>query len=227
MTRLDLDAQERARAMLEAGPHRAEVEWTSTGGGHWLAPAPVGVCAGSTQRVCRLSTRFRPKHPLVGPLFLAVMAVVHSGDAQGTPDSPKVRRGEEATERADLSPADGPGGGTSLTSATPAVPPAPSDRAPDGKARIDVNVAGVDELLRLPGIGPRKAAAIVALRDKRRVTRPTQLLLVKGVGRKTLEKMLPYLSFPKTGDGRRARERAMRSERNEARNAGNREGGAP
>jgi competence protein ComEA len=61
---------------------------------------------------------------------------------------------------------------------------------------VDLNLATLEELQRLPGIGPRKAEAIVALRKKRPFTRVTQLLEVKGVGRKTLERLKPWVRVP-------------------------------
>jgi competence protein ComEA len=56
---------------------------------------------------------------------------------------------------------------------------------------VDLNQAGIDELCTLPGIGRKKAEAIVALRDRRPLTRVTQLLQVKGIGHKTLQKLKP------------------------------------
>lgn len=58
---------------------------------------------------------------------------------------------------------------------------------------LDLNRATLAELQHLPGIGPRKAEAIVELRKKRPFTRVTQLLEVKGVGRKTLERLKPWV----------------------------------
>lgn len=58
---------------------------------------------------------------------------------------------------------------------------------------VDLNRATLEELQHLPGIGPRKAEAIVELRKKRPFTRVTQLLEVKGVGRKTLERLKPWV----------------------------------
>lgn len=51
--------------------------------------------------------------------------------------------------------------------------------------RININEAGVDELVRLPGIGPSRAEAIIAEREKRRFRRIEDILRVPGIGRKT------------------------------------------
>ena len=74
-----------------------------------------------------------------------------------------------------------------------AAPQGVDDRKVDTKVVVDVNTASADELCTLPGIGPKKALAIIALRQKKPFTRLTQLLQVKGIGPKTLEKLKPYL----------------------------------
>jgi competence protein ComEA len=65
------------------------------------------------------------------------------------------------------------------------------DAEPVAGPVVDLNQAGIDELCTLPGIGRKKAEAIVALRDRRPLTRVTQLLQVKGIGHKTLQKLKP------------------------------------
>lgn len=81
----------------------------------------------------------------------------------------------------DPSPADAPpnaGGGSGIT--------------PDGK--VVLNVASADELTKLPGVGAKRAQAIVALRAKlKRFKSPTDLLRVKGIGPRGLQRMLPHL----------------------------------
>jgi competence protein ComEA len=62
----------------------------------------------------------------------------------------------------------------------------------DGK--VILNLAGVEDLRHLPGIGPKRAEQIVALRDKlKRFRRFTDLLRVRGIGPKRLQKILPKL----------------------------------
>src|SRR5262245_38906619 len=66
--------------------------------------------------------------------------------------------------------------------------------------RIDPNVATLEELEGLPGIGPARAAAIVAQRRERgRFRRLEDLLEVPGIGDKTLERLRPYLVPPREG----------------------------
>ncbi len=63
----------------------------------------------------------------------------------------------------------------------------------EGAVRVELNSASVSELCTLPGIGPKKAEAIVAFRERRPFTRVTQLMLVKGIGRRTLERLRPLV----------------------------------
>lgn len=81
-------------------------------------------------------------------------------------------------------------------SAVVPVPDAGAPRSPaltaDGK--VILNLATVDDLRNLPGIGPKRAEKIVALRDKlKRFRRFTDLLRVKGIGPKRLKQLLPKL----------------------------------
>ena len=78
--------------------------------------------------------------------------------------------------------------GESIPSTTNAPPPAGnadarSSRLPSPSAPIDLNTASVDDLDRLPGIGPATAAAIVAHRDKHgRFANVDELSDVPGIG---------------------------------------------
>ncbi len=64
-------------------------------------------------------------------------------------------------------------------------PPAEQAPTPSNDTRININTAEPDELVRLPGIGPTRAQAIVAARQKRRFRRIEDILRVPGIGRKT------------------------------------------
>jgi competence protein ComEA len=48
--------------------------------------------------------------------------------------------------------------------------------------RIDLNRAGTAELMRLPGVGEKRAAAIVATRSRQPFRKPEDVLAVKGIG---------------------------------------------
>jgi competence protein ComEA len=55
--------------------------------------------------------------------------------------------------------------------------------------RLDLNRATVSELMRLPGLGEKKAQAIVALRQKQPFRRVEDVLAVKGLGPAWLAKV--------------------------------------
>ncbi len=62
--------------------------------------------------------------------------------------------------------------------------------------KIDVNTAGRDKLIQLPGIGPKKAEAIEKyLKDNGNLKSIEELLNVKGIGPKLLEKITPYVTI--------------------------------
>jgi competence protein ComEA len=81
--------------------------------------------------------------------------------------------------------------GNAGTSATVVTPPVP---APEG--RINVNTASAAELMDLPGIGGKKAEAIIEYRKSHgNFSSLADLGNVKGIGDKMLEKLKPMVSF--------------------------------
>ena len=92
----------------------------------------------------------------------------------------------------------------SETAADPRAAPAASRTHARGApvGRIDVNRASAAELTRLPGIGPKLAARIVAERDRAGAyASPEALLRVPGIGPKTLARIQAYLAFPGAAGG--------------------------
>lgn len=80
----------------------------------------------------------------------------------------------------------------------PPAPPPPASSGPRGRATPDtpvhLNEADETELRRLPGVGAKRAEAILALRQRLgRFKRIEELLRVKGVGRATLRKWRPLV----------------------------------
>lgn len=75
----------------------------------------------------------------------------------------------------------------------PAATVAAAEVAP-GEGKVNINTATVDQLIRLPGIGPTKAGAIAAYRSKHAFARIDDLDHVKGFGRKTMARLRPYLT---------------------------------
>jgi len=62
--------------------------------------------------------------------------------------------------------------------------------------KINVNTAGLDELLELPGIGEVKASEMIKLREQKGpFKKPEDLLQVPGIGPKTLEKIKDMIAF--------------------------------
>ena len=72
--------------------------------------------------------------------------------------------------------------------------PALAAKKPLGSGdRIDIARATVAELMRLPNVGRRKAEAIVAQRSRSPYHRVEDLLSVKGISQKWLDKQRPHL----------------------------------
>ena len=60
--------------------------------------------------------------------------------------------------------------------------PARAEKKPLGPGeRVDLNGATAAELMRLPGVGKKRAEAIVATRDKRPFRKPEEVTRVKGL----------------------------------------------
>ncbi|WP_209858294.1 ComEA family DNA-binding protein [Paenibacillus shirakamiensis] len=62
--------------------------------------------------------------------------------------------------------------------------------------KIHINSATVQDLMNIPGIGAKKAAAILAYREQHGAFKSiNELTEVKGIGNKMLEKMRPYIGL--------------------------------
>lgn len=69
-----------------------------------------------------------------------------------------------------------------------------SSTAPSTPGVVNINTATAAQLETLPGIGEVKAQAIIAYRETYGPFRSVdELTLVKGIGEKTLQKLLPYI----------------------------------
>lgn len=68
-------------------------------------------------------------------------------------------------------------------------------RCAELSGKLDLNLAEWYELAQLPGIGESLARRIVEYREKaERPLRVRDLIAVKGIGRRTLERISPYLN---------------------------------
>jgi len=81
--------------------------------------------------------------------------------------------------------------------AKPAAKSAPAQSAASAPtAPVNVNSANVDDLVRLPGIGPARAQAIVEMRTKLGGFKKLEdLMRVKGIGRATFRKLEPLMKL--------------------------------
>jgi competence protein ComEA len=62
-----------------------------------------------------------------------------------------------------------------------------------GDPPLNLNTATLDDLTRLPGVGPVTAQHIITARTERAFATVDDLRRVKGIGPKTLEKLKPFL----------------------------------
>jgi competence protein ComEA len=87
----------------------------------------------------------------------------------------------------------------------PADPPpvsASAEKFKPGDPPIDVNSATVEELQRIPKIGPVTAAKIVAVRAEKPFASVDDLRRVSGIGPKTLDALRPFVTVKKESDGK-------------------------
>jgi competence protein ComEA len=87
---------------------------------------------------------------------------------------------------------------------------ASAEGAPEGV--VNVNEATLEQLQLLPGVGPTRAQAIIAHRERHPFRRPEELVSVRGIGRSTLNRLLPYV----TVEGRTTLTRAVSGGRTRA-----------
>jgi competence protein ComEA len=90
---------------------------------------------------------------------------------------------------------------------------APASAAPAGTSgALNLNTASVEELTRLPGVGPTRAQAIVELRTKMNGFKSVEdIMRVRGIGRKTFRKLEPMLRLQGTTTLTAARKAAPNS----------------
>lgn len=126
-----------------------------------------------------------------GLVLLAAIGRASAGPPGATPRDPAVL--PPALTASSAAPAD--------AGVAPPAPPSPSPAGPatqappaDAAGPVVLNEADEDGLRTLPGIGPKRAQAILALRARiGRFHRVEDLLRVKGIGRATLKRLRPLV----------------------------------
>ena len=141
---------------------------------------------GSRSLAAALGTSWLKPSPLADAPARAAPSASTGAASGGTPASVAVSAGSAVATPASEPPAEAPSAG------------APAGVTADG--RVILNLASADELTKLPGVGMKRAQAIVALRTKlKRFKHPTDLLRVKGIGPRGLQRMLPHLVLDAPG----------------------------
>ncbi len=128
--------------------------------------------------------------PLVGALLFWLSRPASSAAVAGGPVAApvSVEAGPEPSVSS-LSDATGEAPGDASVDSKPAI-----EVLTDGALVVDLNRASEQDLRRLSGIGPGRARAILALRDKLgRFKSIDDLLRIKGFGKATLRRLRPQL----------------------------------
>jgi competence protein ComEA len=204
MALLDLEAG----ALGRAGVEESGVTSPRSGGGPPMtAPASTGQ-RGLWARLCEsVWAKVLAKCASVGLGMLALAALGASSLAERVHPVPRASAEPRATanllgslEAASASVKAGPAESTKATGSErdQDAGQAPADGGPanvTGDGKVILNRADEEALCRLPGIGPKRAQAILALREKLggRFKNLSQLLRVKGIGPKALSKLTPHI----------------------------------
>jgi competence protein ComEA len=115
-----------------------------------------------------------------------------NGTAEAAMGAAWLSAGPEQKPKSKAAPSEPSSESKASTTAEPAPEPKSPGVTEDG--RVILNTANAEELTKLPSVGKKRAEAIIELRKRlKRFRRPTDLLRVRGIGVKTLKKMLPHL----------------------------------
>lgn len=176
------------RLALGVGVHRvwAPVLLRAAGAGALLvALAGIGVAATRTEAE---TTRTLAGVGNEGPAQDAVVEALSLPRERLHESSASTEPGALPEANGGTLPALGPDDASRLSEA------APTEAGLTADGKVILNTANAAELERLPGIGPARATAILALRARlKKFRKPTDLLRVRGIGQKTLKRMLPHL----------------------------------
>ncbi|MBE0337213.1 ComEA family DNA-binding protein [Paenibacillus sp. 23TSA30-6] len=117
-----------------------------------------------------------------------------SASVDGSESSSTVKQ-PEATDSGSVTSATGVDNSNTTTNRTNAVSD-PVASSASGEKKVNINTATAAELMELPGVGAKKAEAILNYRNQHGpFKRVNDLDHVKGIGAKMLAKMKPYVSL--------------------------------
>jgi competence protein ComEA len=187
------------RAALEVEPAKPEAKpglWARLKQSVWLEPAlklgGMGALLGVLAGIGVVATTYAKPGVALPEGPRAVAAVLGTSWLKPVPPAPSehaaapVAASASAPAVGEAKPPEAP------AETAPSPGPTPVGITPEGK--VILNAASADELTKLPGVGMKRAQAIVALRTKlKRFKSPTDLLRVKGIGPRGLQRMLPHL----------------------------------
>ncbi len=132
---------------------------------------------------------------LLDGMWLAPVPDARRGPSPTPVDTATEPTGHHPSVTADTPlPGAGASPGATLETQSSTSPPAgpPPGVTSDGK--VILNTASAAELRRLPGVGQKRAEKIIELRTRlKRFKKTTDLLRIRGIGVKSLKRMLPHL----------------------------------
>jgi competence protein ComEA len=169
------------------------------GGGRVATPAARGFPAtllGTIERSVWAPVLLKALGVLAGMLALAAIGASSIARGSGVRATAPSAKPSPTLARAAVTPfAEPPDAGTPADAGATPSDAGTSSGALTADGKVVLNRAGVDELRRIPGVGPKRAQAIVELRTKLggRFKRLSDLLRVKGIGTKSLKKMEGYV----------------------------------
>jgi competence protein ComEA len=140
---------------------------------------------------------------------LACLAAIGRAAVAGSVATPAAALAAATSASAAPPSAPSPMGSPPLSSPVAPAPVAtaspPTSRGPASpEDPVFLNSAGIDDLRRLPGIGEKRATAILALRTRLgRLRAIEDLMKVKGIGRATLRRLRPLVRLEEPGDAGR------------------------
>lgn len=155
----------------------------------WVAAMAIGGF-GLAGMGYSLATRATPAPP---PVVFVPRTVTPTTQTPTTPTTPTTPGTPAASGIAPATQAPAPQQPATAAESPGAPPSEPVQKLEAGRT-LDVNTATAEQLQLLPGIGPSRAAAIIAERERNGPYRTVEdLARVRGIGPVTVENLRPYV----------------------------------